>query len=145
MSNYAREQTNISSEELARDMNAHFGFVASRLPTEIKTAPAGASIALCQLAGIGQLAATYSGQRYQRTGSAQHLFVVRLTALADGYDGRLGFMKDFGLTYSTFREQGELVDLQPAVPQEFSDCPDRDVLAHAVQCLREEYGRLRSV
>lgn len=139
---YALQEFDGSTEEVARDLNSDFQFVADRLPTEIKEAAAGTTMTLCEIAGLGRLAATYMGQRRTPDGPAQFEFVVRLSVLGEGYEGRLGLHKEFGLTYATLHQEGPLRDLEPVRPEQLEGCPaPLGVLAFTVQSLRSEFAR----
>jgi hypothetical protein len=132
----------VDFDQIAQHLDDDFRFIAERLPMEIKRAEySGQTMTLCQLQGIGSLAVTYFGKT--RAGTDPHEnFVVRVNVQADGYDGQLGFYKDYTLTYQSFRGDGPVVDKLPTEARDFDDCPGPiEGLLYAVAVLREEYER----
>jgi hypothetical protein len=141
MSEYADESA-LTPEQLAKTIDEDFQFVAERLPTDIKVKPAGTTIPLCHIEGVGQLATTYVGKT--RTGSDPlENFVVRVSMVADGYDGMLGFYKDYALTHDSYNREGRVIDKQPTTLEDFDGCPAPvETLAFVVHALTDEFERL---
>jgi hypothetical protein len=132
----------VDFDQIAQHLDDDFRFIAERLPMEIKKAEySGQTMTLCQMQGIGSLAVTYFGQT--RVGTDPHdNFVVRVNVQADGYDGQLGFYKDYALTHQSLKGDGPVVDKQPTEAQDFDDCPGPiEGLLYAIAVLREEYER----
>lgn len=144
MSSLAVHEIKISAEQIAGELDSDFQFVADRLPAEAKQGYSGETFTLASVKGIGILWATYCGQRDSGYEEAICQFVVRIGVLASGSEVRLGYTKEYELSYQTLYDEGPLSDLKPTTTAELASCPaPLSTLAFTVRSLREEFGRLR--
>lgn len=124
MSELASAEVGTSAENLAEVLDWQLLNIAYHLPNEIKRAASGTETTLYSLPGVGQLKAVYLGH-----------FKVRVKAVTEGYEGRLGFWKDYELDYHQ-----NPIELTVTSPDELTDCPaPLPMLANTVQLLHDGY------
>jgi len=116
-------------EVLAEELDYDFQDIADRMPTEAKFAPSGAVTILHEAPGIGVLQAMYIGG-----------FMMRITALAEGYDDQLGFYKEYNLRDYQDAPGGVLHAVSNTQPEDFDGCPaPLATLACLIKTLRNGY------
>src|SRR6476469_8436631 len=117
MSSAAVQETQIPLNDIARDIDSDFQFVADRLPTKVKLGFAGQTFTLASIEGMGVLWAQYCGRRLNEAEEAGAQLVVRVGMKIDCDQTRFGYNKEYELSAQTAYQEGPLTDLNPTTAE----------------------------